>query len=286
MQFETLKEKCEYYRALGEHRLMPNGHIIMMLDGRSFSKMIKNKFKKPFDPMFVGLMDMTAEYLCENIPGVKFAYVQSDEISLYIKDEPESGSFFGLRGTKMLSIAAALATGRFNQLYTSQDIIDHYNKLEKESDVDWKKEFDNIGDRILGRKPVQFDCKVWNVPTENDVFAWFLYRQIDCIRNSKQQTAQTWLSHNKLMGNDSDQQIELLRKEKGIDWYTFDPELKHGRIIKKIQKKVPIPEQFVKDGVTTTWRSFWESFPMPILTEPEGKEELSYIILNETTDVQ
>ena len=40
MQFETLKEKCEFYRTLGEHRLMPNGHIIMMLDGRSFSKMI------------------------------------------------------------------------------------------------------------------------------------------------------------------------------------------------------------------------------------------------------
>ena len=54
MQFETLKEKCEFYRTLGEHRLMPNGHIIMMLDGRSFSKMIKNKFKKPFDHMFIG----------------------------------------------------------------------------------------------------------------------------------------------------------------------------------------------------------------------------------------
>lgn len=127
MQFETLKEKCEFYRTLGEHRLMPNGHIIMMLDGRSFSKMIKNKFKKPFDHMFIGLMDMTAEYLCENIPGVKFAYVQSDEISLYIKDEPTSGSFFGLRVTKLLSIGASLATGRFNQLYIGSEYVKQMN---------------------------------------------------------------------------------------------------------------------------------------------------------------
>lgn len=285
MQFDNLAEKCQYYRALGEHRLMPNGHIIMMLDGRSFSKMIKNKFKKPFDPMFVGLMDMTAEYLCENIPGVRFAYVQSDEISLYIKDEPESGSFFGLRGTKMLSIAASLATGRFNQLYLAQELLEKYGKNKDIEGVDWKHEFEEVTNKVFERKPVQFDCKVWNVPNENEAFAWFLYRQIDCIRNSKQQTAQTWLSHNKLMGNDSDQQIELLKEEKGIDWNTFEPELKHGRLIKKIQKEVPIPEQFVKDGVTTTMRSFWESFPMPVLTEPEGKEEILNTIFNVGTDI-
>ena len=275
MIFDSLQDKCLYYRKGGEHYLMPNGHIIMMLDGRSFSKVIKKRFKLPFDPIFVGLMNLTAQYLCENIPGVQFAYVQSDEISLYIKDEPTSGSFFGLRQTKLLSIAASLATGRFNQLFLSQSIM---KNIEGDVEKDWKKEFNDLSNQILSMKPFQFDCKAWNVPTANDVFAWFLYRQLDCIRNSKQQTARTWLSHKKLIGVDSDKQVEMLKNEKGIDWNDFEPEVKFGRLIKKIEKEVKIPEQFVKDGVDTTMRMFWEPFPMPILSEIDGKNELMKMI--------
>lgn len=275
MIFNTLEEKCKFYRGLGEQKLMPNGHIIMLLDGRSFSKMIKNKFKKPFDPMFIGLMNMTAEYLCENISGVKFAYVQSDEISLYIKDEPTSCSFFGLRATKLLSIGASLATGRFNLLYLGSEYIKQVDSLNNCENVDWKSEFDKFGNDIFERKPIEFDCKVWNVPNENDVYGWFLYRQLDCIRNSKQQTAQTWLSHNKLSGLDSDKQVELLKQEKGIDWETFEPEVKYGRIVSKIEREIPIPEQFVKEGgPTTTMRGVWESFPMPVLSDENGKNEM------------
>lgn len=275
MIFDSLADKCLYYRKGGEHSLMPNGHIIMMLDGRSFSKMIKKRFKLPFDPMFVGMMNLTAQYLCENIPGVQFAYVQSDEISLYIKDEPTSGSFFGLRQTKLLSISASLATGRFNQLFLSQEIMKH---TQDSGEKDWKKVFDELSNLILGMKPFQFDCKVWNVPNENEVYAWFLYRQLDCIRNSKQQTAQTWLPHNKLIGVNSDKQIEMLKQENGVDWEIFEPELKFGRLIKKVEMEVEIPEQFVKDGVNTTTRTFWEPFPMPILSEINGKNELMKMI--------
>ena len=149
---------------------------------------------------------------------------------------------------------------------------------EGDVEKDWKKEFDDLSNQILSIKPFQFDCKVWNVPTPNDVFAWFLYRQLDCIRNSKQQTAQTWLSHNKLIGVDSDKQVEMLKNENGVDWNEFEPEVKFGRLIKKVEKEVSIPEQFVKDDVTTTIRTFWEPFPMPILSEMDGKDELMKMI--------
>ena len=52
MTFETLKDKCLYYRSLTDYKLMPSSYVICMLDGRSFSKIIKNKFKKPFDETF------------------------------------------------------------------------------------------------------------------------------------------------------------------------------------------------------------------------------------------
>lgn len=276
MIFETLKERCDYLRSLGEQRLIPNGHILMMLDGRSFSRLVKKKFKRPFDAMFIGLMNMTAQYLCENISGVKFAYVQSDEISLYIEDKPSSGSFFGLRTSKLLSIAAAMAAGRFNQLFFGEETIKRLNN--ENPDIDWKSEMEGLRDFILERPPFQFDCKVWNVPTENDVYAWFLYRQLDCIRNSKQQTAQTWLPHRELEGKSSDLQIETLKRVKDIDWNTFEPEVKYGRLIQKVDEEVKIPEQYVKDGNDTTIRGVWKPFPMWVLSEEDGKKKLMELI--------
>ena len=99
MKFDTLKQKCEFYRSLTDYKLMPNSYVLAMVDGHCFSKLIKNKFDKPFDDMFIKMMNETAKYLCENIQGAKFAYTQSDEISILITDfdTPMTDSFFGFR---------------------------------------------------------------------------------------------------------------------------------------------------------------------------------------------
>ena len=97
MNFQSLKEKCEYFRSLTDYRLTPNSYVIVFLDGRSFSKMIKNKYKKPFDETFIDMMNETAKYLLQNVQGAKFAYVQSDEISILVTDvdTPMTDSPFG-----------------------------------------------------------------------------------------------------------------------------------------------------------------------------------------------
>ena len=51
---------------------MPNSYVLTMVDGHCFSKMIKHKFDRPFDDMFIKMMNETAKYLCENIQGAKF----------------------------------------------------------------------------------------------------------------------------------------------------------------------------------------------------------------------
>ena len=38
MNFKNLEDKCLYYRNLSDYRLVPNQYVIMMLDGRAFSK--------------------------------------------------------------------------------------------------------------------------------------------------------------------------------------------------------------------------------------------------------
>ena len=118
MIFKTLKDKCLYYRDLSDYKLMPNSNILVMLDGRSLSKLIKNNFKKPFDDVFIDIMNRTAKFLCENIQGCKIAYTQSDEISLYISDGPDSDVFFGGRLCKLQSLIASMATCEFNRWFT------------------------------------------------------------------------------------------------------------------------------------------------------------------------
>jgi tRNA(His) 5'-end guanylyltransferase len=217
MQFKNLKEKCEYYKSLADYRLLPNSYVIAMLDGRAFSKLIKNRYEKPFDDKFIDMINQTAAYLCHEVQGAKFAYAQSDEISIVLTDfdTPDTNSFFEYRLKKLCSTMASLATAKFNNLAVQYDLErGKINSLDEQ-------------------KLVGFDCSVWNVPSENDVFAWFLYRQNDCIRNSKSQAAQTYLSHKTLNKKSADEMIELLKNEKGIDWNAYSDGKKFGRYITK-----------------------------------------------------
>lgn len=258
MYFKTLKDKCEYYRSLTDYKLMPNSYVLAMVDGHCFSKLIKNKFDKPFDDLFIKMMNETAKYLCENIQGAKFAYTQSDEISILITDfdTPMTDSYFSFRLCKMQSLIAAMATAKFNQMYAKM-AYDYQGYGLKKFDM---KEYPTC----------TFDCKVWTVPNANDAYAWFLYRQTDCIKNSKAQTAQAYLSHKELVGLTSDDMIAKLKNEKGIDWYDFESGKKYGRVIKKVETPM---EKDLPDGKHIKFtRNVWTPVEINDL-----KEDASFI---------
>lgn len=223
MNFKNLKDRMNYYRDLADHKLLPGTPVMIMIDGKNFSRKIKNKFNLPFDTDFMEAMNQTAKYICENIQGIKFAYTQSDEVSFIITDYDTSTTDapFGYRMCKLQSIIASMATAKFNQIMMARYLRD--------------TESSSIMDAPL----YEFDCKAWNVPTENDAFAWILYRQIDCVRNSKQQAAQTYLSHSQLLGKSTDEQINLLKETKGIDWNTdYSSGEKFGRFIYRTEVQV------------------------------------------------
>lgn len=268
MRFESLEEKCRRYQSLSDYRLLPNSYVVVHCDGRSFSKMIKNKFIKPFDDDFINMMNKTAEYLCENVACVKMAYVQSDEITLILSDLDNecNGEFmFGGRFCKLQSIIASLATGKFNQLMMAYAI--------KKFDIN---NTDDIIDFVYNSKPCQFDCKVWNVPNVNEAFAWLLYRQIDCIRNSKQQAAQAYLSHKELHGLNTDQQIQKLMDKYNIDWYLdFDDGKKYGRFITKTIQQY---ETVVNEKTITYGRGVWLATNASPLTENENADKIRDIL--------
>ena len=232
MEDITLKDKCYFYQKRRNYLVDTDKYIIAHIDGRSFSKMIKNKFEKPFDEQFVYLMNETACYLASNVQGVQFAYVQSDEISLIIKKtEPNGDIFFGGRLCKMQSIIASLATAKFNQLMMVYNITKNNYFFTREDTADTLYDIVDAVDVITNSPLYQFDCKVWDVDNANDAMAWLLFRNIDCIRNSKQQTAQTYLSHKELVGLHTDEQIALLNERHGTDWNRYKDGLKYGRFV-------------------------------------------------------
>ena len=236
MFFKNLEEKCKYYQHLYDYKLMPNGYIVAHLDGRSFSKMIKNNFKKPFDENFINMMNKTAQFLCKNVQDVKCAFVQSDEISLFIKNEPQSDLLFNGRLCKLQSILASMATAEFNKQMILYSIKKNAYGIGTEFDcVDTLYNITDCVSIIENTKFAQFDCKIWNVPNLNEAKAWFLFRLHDCEKNSKQQVAQTWCSHKELMTKTSDEQVEYLKDYYGIDWNEFPDTQKHGRFIKQIK---------------------------------------------------
>ena len=87
-----------------------------------------------------------------------------------------------------------------------------------------------------------FDCKVWNVPNYNDAVAWFIFRQNDCIKNSVSQTAQILFTHKELEGINTQERIDKMKNEKGINWGDFDDGVKYGRFIYKVKVMTKIPQ--------------------------------------------
>lgn len=245
---ETLQDKGKRLQKQRDYRIDVDKYVLVHVDGRSFSKLIKNKFKKPFDDKFIDMMNKTAIFLCESIQGAKIAYVQSDEISLLLKkDSPEGDIFFGGRLCKMQSIIASLATSKFNQLAAIEAIKSRANcylseieKLRSDGPIIF-----NVKDAVdfLEEMPIyQFDCKVWDVDTANDAFAWFLFRNIDCVRNSKQQFVQTYLPHKVLLNHTTDEQVLMAIDEKGKDWRDCSEDKKYGRIISKEEFEYTAPD--------------------------------------------
>lgn len=271
MDFNTLKEKCEYYRQIADYKLLPNSYVMIMLDGRSFSKKIKNKFDKPFDRDFGRMMDETTKYLCENIQGALLGYCQSDEIHIVVADHvrqdegtnTSTSSFFGYRMCKVLSIAAALATSKFNQLMMDYRVANVESNSGCAGDT-----IDDCRQAIMNSPLYEFDCKAWNIPNTNDTFAWILYRQIDCIRNSKQQLAQTYLPHKQLVGKHTDEQIAMLKNEKNIDWYKDVAQgFKFGRFCHRVT--VDMHSELFGDYT----RKMWKTKPAYELTNTEAEHD-------------
>lgn len=268
--FETLEERMLYYRSKPEQVILKNSYVLIHLDGKNFSKLVKTRFNLPFDEDFINLMNDTAAYVCSKIQGSKFAFVQSDEISIFVSDaEAEDRTlYYKGRMVKMLSVIPSIATSYFNRQVTEYLVKNKYPKWDGNS------KYIEPEDRfltLLNDEPLyQFDCKVWTVPTLTEVWNWFLFRNRDCSKNSRQQAAQTYLKYEDLVNKNTDEQIALLKNFNGIDWHTaYNDGEKYGRFIYKV--KEPHTREF-NGEIIPYERSVWKAIYGRDLDADGGKE--------------
>lgn len=206
----SLGRRMKMYEELNKQFLLPNQYVLMRLDGKSFSSFTKKYFKKPFDDEFTWLMQSTMEYLVDNISGAIAGYTQSDEITILLTDKKTKGmeGWFNYRVDKMCSLAASMASAYFNINFNE---FSNY-KINNESFYPY---------------PI-FDCRVWQVPNEEEVKNVFLWRQRDCIRNSVLQLAQSFYTHSEMLNKNIDELKMMLLKEKDCNWEELNESIKYG----------------------------------------------------------
>ena len=239
---------------------LPNGFdVIIRVDGRAFHTLTKG-FYKPFDTVFMETMKHTAEILCKEIQGVKFAYIQSDEISLWLNYDYENGEqpWFGNNIQKMTSVSASIATLAFNSYFCAKVV-----------DMERKDDSDPQMTSLYASKTftAMFDSRVFILPRE-EVANYMLWRVRDCERNSIQMVARSLYSHKELVGKKSADLHELIH-QKGQNWNNYPGDMKHGTVIVKHIHSVgdawrtkwgPMDDEMFPSSTYESWNTFVNRF--------------------------
>ena len=207
------------YENITRNYLTKRTPVIARIDGHCFHTFCK-QFDRPFDSMFRFFMERAAEKLKNEVQGLACIYVQSDEISVLITDYTfiETQSWFDYNIQKMSSILSSIITAEFNRCY-----IETWMRFNTglHFDLEHRTEF-------LKMNLATFDCRVFNIP-KDEVHNYFVWRQQDCIRNSKQMFAMSLFSQKEMQNKNTDELVKMCRS-KGKDWEELDLKWKYGSI--------------------------------------------------------
>ncbi len=219
-------------------------YSIIRVDGKAFHTWTKG-FDRPFDLDLMGLMDLVAVTMCEEIQGAKLAYVQSDEISILMTDfeSPNTEAWFNGNIQKIVSISAAIATAKFNDAALDA--------------------FQNGGiKKFFNMDLALFDSRVFTIADRTEVENYFIWRQQDASRNSVQMAARALFSHQECENkNVSQLQDMMMTHEKKVNWNDYSAREKRGGLVFKK------PTGVVFDTDPPAYQTAWLADGAPIFTQ-------------------
>lgn len=187
---DELGGRMKAYEAVSQLTLPRRSYVVIRVDGRSFHTYLKSA-GKPFDSRVTDTMGCVTSALCREIAGARFAYQQSDEISVLVTDfdSIESTPWFGNNVQKLASVAASVATASFNKYIPWAELRDDY---------------------------ATFDARAFIIPDPVEVANYFVWRQKDAQRNALSAVAHRHFTNRELHGMNSVDQRVNLRVRKGI----------------------------------------------------------------------
>jgi tRNA(His) guanylyltransferase len=188
-------------------RMMPRLPIMARLDGRAFHTFTRG-LERPYDGRFSLCMIETMKHLVSKF-NADLGYTQSDEITLYWRNaDPQAEMMFDGRFQKWHSLLSASASVRF------------YKMIQ-------------LNLFVKGSSDPEFDCRVWQLPTEQEAYCAFLWREDDATRNSLQMAAQKHYSQKELHKKGSAQLHDLLHA-KEINWNEYPAFFKRGTYARRV----------------------------------------------------
>jgi tRNA(His) 5'-end guanylyltransferase len=217
---------------------------IIRLDGRAFHTYTRG-CTRPYDLKLMQDMDDLAIFLCKEIQGARFAYVQSDEISILVADMDKTTTEMWFNGNiqKICSISSSLATAFFNSI--------RFGKVSDELAI--------------------FDSRVFSVPDPVEVANYFVWRQKDAERNSLQMLARSYYSHEELNAKGSSDLHDLIH-EKSDNWSKYPARCKRGGFI---MYKTREATKEIAGKMQTYTAGQWEAVEVPVfVSEPNFLKNL------------
>ncbi len=218
-------DRMKQYELVTRTVLPPKTFTIVRVDGKAFHSYLRGA-EKPFDPTVMDAMQDVAREMCEQMGGARFAYTQSDEVSVLLTDlDPKAQAWFGGQVQKIASVSASIATMAFNRHHPG------FHGPERSA---------------------LFDARVYTIPDRTEVMNYFQWRQQDAIRNAISMAAQAHFSHKSLHRVSTEQMQERLFQEKGINFKKAYPDgARRGWLVSKRAYTVPVTDLTPGDSTTT-----------------------------------
>jgi tRNA(His) guanylyltransferase len=219
-----------------DRRVDASTTYMIRLDGHCFSKFTKG-FEKPCDVRIHKAMSCAARDLLTTFNGTA-VYTESDEMTIVFASLDyeharatldvelydsvkwgrrfESGIAFGGKLQKTTTLVAGFVSARFNFHLGAQ----RYD--------------DDVADAKARGGFAYFDARLFAVPCADDVARNLLWRASDAQRNSKSMLGHAHFSTSALHKLSSQQVVEKVRDELGIDYERMPKWFRAGVLIKRV----------------------------------------------------
>ena len=220
----SIGDRMKAYESPDISRLAFKGQpLIARLDGKSFHTFTKG-LKRPYDARLSKMMTDLMASLVDRF-GATIGYTQSDEITLAWYTTPDSTVDYPFSGRfqKLDSLLAGYASAWF-----SAELA--HGRIEEKSG-----------------HLAYFDCRSFVVPSLQEAYHAFLWRQQDAVKNAISMAAQSLFPHKALIGLNGKMKQEKMWVEHGVNFNDYPAFFKRGTFARRVkEERVLTAEQLAR----------------------------------------